>query len=70
METAIMGTINWHERAQALRIDGRCVIEGQRRERQRQTFACTRPSTAAAGPRGARPGGRCRCRRGQCPRRL
>jgi 4-guanidinobutyraldehyde dehydrogenase/NAD-dependent aldehyde dehydrogenase len=40
METPIMGTINWHERAQALRIDGRCLIEGQRRDAASgETFA-------------------------------
>ena len=26
-----MATISWQERAMALRVDGRCLIEGQRR---------------------------------------
>ncbi len=34
-----MGTINWHERARALHIDGRCLIDGERRDAvSTQTF--------------------------------
>ncbi|HZE90576.1 MAG TPA: aldehyde dehydrogenase [Rhizobacter sp.] len=36
--------INWHERAAALRIDGRCVIDGQRRAAgSGETFDCRSP---------------------------
>jgi len=34
----------WHERAAALRIDGRAVIDGQRRDAASgETFACLSP---------------------------
>jgi acyl-CoA reductase-like NAD-dependent aldehyde dehydrogenase len=36
--------VNWHERAVALRVDGRCVIDGQRRgAASGQTFDCISP---------------------------
>ena len=39
-----MAPIDWHERAQALRIDGRIVIDGQRRSAASgQTFSCISP---------------------------
>jgi len=50
-------TPNWHERASALRIDGRAVIDGQRRDAvSGETFACLSPidgRTLGAVARGA-----------------
>ena len=39
-----MGNFNWHERAAALQVDGRIVIDGQRRDAlSGETFACLSP---------------------------
>ncbi len=39
-----MGNFNWHERAAALQVDGRIVIDGQRRDAlSGETFTCLSP---------------------------
>jgi acyl-CoA reductase-like NAD-dependent aldehyde dehydrogenase len=44
MSTPAAATPSWHERAQALRIDGRAVIDGQRRDAASgATFECRSP---------------------------
>ena len=42
--TSTLATTSWHERALALRIDGRAVIDGQRRDAASgATFECRSP---------------------------